>query len=116
MHQQHPFGLRSLRLDVGSPDHLAPLFRFTGDEISEVGRRTGKGCATQIGKPGPRHRTYQGRVNFTVELADDLGGCTFRRTDAIPAAGLIAATYSPTVGTPGNASERVAVLTARARS
>ena len=29
----------SLRLDVGRPDHLAPLLGFVGDELAEVGGR-----------------------------------------------------------------------------
>jgi hypothetical protein len=37
---------RLLDLDVGGADHRAPLFSFCGNELSEVGRRTGKGCAT----------------------------------------------------------------------
>ena len=28
-----------LRLDVGRPDHLAPLLSFVGDELAEVGGR-----------------------------------------------------------------------------
>jgi hypothetical protein len=31
-----------LRLDVGSPDHLAPLLGFLGDKLGEVGGRAGK--------------------------------------------------------------------------
>src|SRR5437868_4398028 len=29
----------SLRVDVGGPDHLAPLFGFVGDEFAEIGGR-----------------------------------------------------------------------------
>jgi hypothetical protein len=29
---------RSHRLDIGSPDHLAPLLGFFGDELPELGR------------------------------------------------------------------------------
>src|SRR5262249_57276243 len=31
---------QSLRLDVGRPDHLAPLLSFVGNELSKVGGRT----------------------------------------------------------------------------
>ena len=30
---------RLLRLDIGRPDHLAPLLGFLSDELAEVGRR-----------------------------------------------------------------------------
>ena len=29
---------RSLHLDIGGPDHLAPLLGIVGDELAEVGR------------------------------------------------------------------------------
>ena len=41
---------RSLRLDVGRPDHLAPLLGFVGDELTEFGRRARKRRATEVGK------------------------------------------------------------------
>src|SRR5262245_44069630 len=37
---------RLLRLDVGGPDHLAPLLGFVGDELAEVRRRACKRFAT----------------------------------------------------------------------
>src|SRR5262249_23945436 len=33
-------GSASVRLDVGRPDHLAPLLSFVGNELSKVGGRT----------------------------------------------------------------------------
>jgi len=32
----------SFRLDVGGPEHLAPLLRFVGDELAEIGGRARK--------------------------------------------------------------------------
>src|SRR5436190_21641823 len=37
-----------LRLHVGGPCHLAPLFGFVGDELAEVGRRAGQHGAAEI--------------------------------------------------------------------
>jgi hypothetical protein len=34
---EHPAEDALLRLDVGRPDHLAPLFGVVGDELAEVG-------------------------------------------------------------------------------
>jgi len=42
---------QSLRLDVGHPDHLAPLLGFVRDQLAEVSRRARKWRAAQIGKP-----------------------------------------------------------------
>src|SRR6186713_39803 len=41
----------SLRLDVGRPDHLAPLLGLVGDELAEVGGRKREHVAAQFGKP-----------------------------------------------------------------
>src|SRR5260370_25409216 len=37
-----------LRLDIGRPDHFAPLFRFVDDELAEVGSRTRNDRAPQV--------------------------------------------------------------------
>ena len=42
--------VRLPRLDVGRPDHLAPLFGVCRDEHAEVGGRPQKRRATQFGK------------------------------------------------------------------
>src|SRR5262249_36836574 len=39
------------RLDVGRPDHLAPFLGFVGDELSKVGGRADKRCASEISQP-----------------------------------------------------------------
>ncbi len=42
--------LRSFRLDVGRPDHLAPLLCFVRDELTKIGRRAGAAGETSSGK------------------------------------------------------------------
>ena len=37
-------------LAAGRPDHLAPLLRFVGEELSKVGGRAGNHRAAQIGE------------------------------------------------------------------
>src|ERR1700756_4748856 len=39
-----------IRLDVGRPDHLAPLLGFVGNVFAEVGGRAWKHSATKVGK------------------------------------------------------------------
>src|SRR5262245_42497799 len=46
-----PGSCRSLGLDVGGPDHLAPFLGFRGDEAAKVGRRARNHCTAQIGEP-----------------------------------------------------------------
>jgi len=59
---------RSLRLDVGRPDHLAPLFGLVGDKLTEVGGRAWKHCATKVGKPRLDFGIGEARVDLRVEL------------------------------------------------
>ena len=44
--------LASLRLDVGRPDHLGPLFNFCGDELAEVVLRAWKEHTAQLSETG----------------------------------------------------------------
>src|SRR5215472_4653324 len=60
----------SLRLDAREPDHLRPLLRFVGDELSKIVGRARKHSAAQVGKP----RLHLG---ILVEIVDDLGGRTW---------------------------------------
>ena len=39
--------------DASELDHLAPLFGFSADQLSKVGRGAGKRGANQIGEPRP---------------------------------------------------------------
>jgi len=41
----------SIRLGPRELDNLAPLLGFGGNELGEVGGRTGKHCSTKVGKP-----------------------------------------------------------------
>src|SRR5262249_61865197 len=41
----------SVRLDVGRPDHLGPLFGVICDELAEIGGRADKRRASKVGKP-----------------------------------------------------------------
>src|SRR5262249_839099 len=80
----------SLQLDIGDPDHLAPLFGFVGNQLAEIGGRAGKHRAAEIGelrlKVGIRNADVDGRVQFF----DDLSRRVFRRADAGPPARLVA--------------------------
>jgi hypothetical protein len=42
----------SLQLDFGGPDHLAPLLGVVGNEFAELGGRTAKHRAAQVGNFG----------------------------------------------------------------
>jgi hypothetical protein len=41
----------SVCLDVGCPDHIAPLLGFVGNELGEAGGRERERVATEVGKP-----------------------------------------------------------------
>src|SRR6266852_808515 len=64
---------RSIRLDAGELDYLAPLLDFPRDELSEVGRRARKHRAAEVGKPHLHSGIDQSGVDLLVELIDDLG-------------------------------------------
>ena len=72
----------SVCLDVGRPDHLAPLLGFVGDELSEVGGRARKHRAAQIGEPRLHLGIGEAGIDLLVELLDDLGGRVLGRADA----------------------------------
>src|SRR5262249_38024520 len=79
-----------LRLDVGCPDHLAPLFGFLGDEPAKVCGRDDKRRYSQVGKPRLDLGIGEAGIDLLVEFLDDLGGCVLGNADAIPVARLIA--------------------------
>ena len=74
----------SVRLDVEGPNDVAPLLRFVGDELGEVGGRARKHSATKVGKPHVHFGIGEARVDLLVELVDDLGRRVFRHADAVP--------------------------------
>jgi len=63
----------SLRLDVGRPDHLAPLFGFLGDHLAEVSGREREHVAAQVGKARLDLGIGKASVDLLVELLDYLG-------------------------------------------
>src|SRR4029453_16431394 len=79
----------SLRLDIGSPDHLGPLLGFVGDELAEIDRRTLKDRCSQGGKSRLDLGISEGGIDFLVELVNDLGRRVLGNADPLPAAGLV---------------------------
>ena len=79
-----------LRLDVGGPDHLAPLLGLVGDELAEVGGRADKRCASQVGKLRLHFGIGESSVNLFVELVDHLDRCGLWCADAEPGDRLVA--------------------------
>src|SRR5262249_48982284 len=57
----------SLRLDIGSPDHLAPLLGVVGDELTELGRRARKHRAAEVGKACFQPGIGEARIDLDVE-------------------------------------------------
>src|SRR5262249_37711400 len=78
------------RLDVGRADDFAPLFGFVGDELAELAGREREHVATEIGKPRLQLGVGQGRIDFLIELVDDLRRRVPGRADAEPTARLVA--------------------------
>src|SRR5262245_28717204 len=56
----------SVRLDVGRPDHLAPLLGFLSHQLSEFGRRHRHGLAAELGQTGLQLRVGQHRVHRLI--------------------------------------------------
>jgi hypothetical protein len=54
----------SLCLDVEGPDHVAPLLRFVGDELAEIGWRTLKDRCAQGGKSRLDLGISEGGIDF----------------------------------------------------
>src|SRR5262249_15622176 len=83
-------GSASVRLDVEGPDDVAPLLRFVSDELAEVGGRARQHRAAEASEMSLHLRVVEGRVNFLVELVNNLRRCVLGRADAIPLARLVA--------------------------
>src|SRR6516162_3372361 len=80
----------SLRLDVGSPDHLAPFLGFFGDQLAELGRRSRQRRAAEVSETGLHLRVVESRVDLLIELVDDLGRRGLRYAEAVPITPLVA--------------------------
>src|SRR5262245_5303085 len=80
---------RSLGLDVGGPDHLAPLSGFGGDEPAEVGGRAGKDRVAHIGDPRLHLGIGKNLIDDLIEHLDGLGGRILRSADPKKCARLI---------------------------
>ena len=72
----------SVRLDIGRPDHLAPLLGFVCDELAEVSRRAGKDRAAEVDESRLQLRIVETSVDLTVKSVDDLNGRLLGCTDA----------------------------------
>src|SRR5262249_41502162 len=72
---------RSLGLHVGGPDYLRPFFGFVGDELAEIGRRPCNHRTAHFCEARPNPWIGERRVDFPVELVDDLRWCTPRSAD-----------------------------------
>src|SRR5215469_17146039 len=62
---------RSLRLDVGRPDHLAPLLSFVGNELSKVGGRTCEHRTSQVSQALLHVGISERGIDLLVELLDN---------------------------------------------
>src|SRR5262245_33545286 len=81
---------RSLRLDAGELDYLAPLLGFLRDQLAEVGGRARQRRTPHVGKARLERGVAKRGVDLLVELVDDVGWRGARRADAGPEAKLIA--------------------------
>src|SRR5262249_18895545 len=86
--EYRPDGL--LRLDVGRPDHLAPLLGFGGEELAKFGRLTGKRCIAQIAESRFHLGAHETRIGLPVEPFDDVRRRIPGRAQAKPRARLVA--------------------------
>src|SRR5262249_61911868 len=74
----------SLQLDIGDPDHLAPLFGFVGNQLAEIGGRAGKHRAAEIGELRLEVVIRNADIDGRVQFFDDLSRRVFRCADAGP--------------------------------
>src|SRR5262249_60659806 len=63
----------SVRLDVGRPDHLAPLLCFFGDERAELGGRACKYRVAIVRNPRLHRGIGEGGARLLVELVGGVG-------------------------------------------
>src|SRR6266567_2905202 len=80
---------RSLQLDVRRPNHRSPLGGFLLDELGKIGGRTRYSRNANFRKSSAQLGVVADRVDSEVEFLNDIGRGGFRRTDAIPRAGVV---------------------------
>jgi hypothetical protein len=71
-------------LDAGVANDFAPLFRFVGDELAEIGRRTDQHHAAHVGEPRFDRGIGEAGIGLPVERFDNVGWSTGRRGDTEP--------------------------------
>src|SRR6202795_2390759 len=81
---------RSLRLDIRELDHLGPFLGFIGNELAEIGRRTGERHGAEIGNPLLQRGIAEAGIDLLVELVDDVGWRVLGRANAVEAARIVA--------------------------
>src|SRR5262245_27265013 len=80
----------SFWLDAGELDHLGPFLGLIGDELAEIGRRTGEHGATKLRKPPLDIGIGECGIGLPVELVDDGRGRSLGCAEAPPVAVLVA--------------------------
>src|SRR5262249_56848672 len=75
----------SLRLDARKLDPLSPLPGCVCDALAEGGGRARKYFTPEFGHPSVHRRLGERRVDFIVELVNDLGRGAFGNAEAEPA-------------------------------
>src|SRR5262249_49794386 len=73
-----------LRLDVGRPDHLAPLLGLIGDELSELNSAHRHRHVAYLSHPRLDLGFDETGVDLTIERLDDLGRRTTRGDNTNP--------------------------------
>src|SRR3974390_1625888 len=86
----HCARLLLLRLDVGCPDHLGPLFGILGDHLAELVGHHRHWSATHVLEPRLDLRIGKARVDLFIEFVDDVGRRAFWRAHAEPQVHLVA--------------------------
>ena len=74
----------SIYLDVGCPDHLAPLLGFVNDELAKIGRRIQKHRDTELLNPCLHFWIGEGSIDLLVERVNDLDWRISGRANAAP--------------------------------
>ena len=63
----------SVRLDVGRPDHLAPLLGVFDNELAKIHNCHRRWNAAHLGKSRHHLGIAEASINFLMELVDDIG-------------------------------------------